>query len=150
MIEYLPNAVQLFLVFMTALSASGLFVAFYTRRALRSRDAEMASVVIESEKIDHHSVALQSLRFELEAAKVEMEKRRLVLVTQEATIRQQRQDLLEAQRMLAVHEATIIQLSKWAEWVTRILDEKGIEAPPPPIPIATVLPVSPPSGTPKE
>lgn len=144
--EYLPDAIQVFIVVLTALSASGLFAALFTRHARKDRADALANVLADTEKIDSHSVALQSLRFELEAAKVEMEKRRLVLVAQEETIRQQKQQLLDAQRMLATHEATIVQLSLWAEWVTKILDDKGIEAPPPPIPI----PVTPPSGTPKE
>ena len=144
--DRVDEVVQLFIIVLTALSASGLFAALFTRRGRKEREAALANVVIDTERIDSHSVALQSLRFELEAAKVEMEKRRLVLVAQEETIRQQKQQLLDAQRMLATHEATIIQLSRWAEWVTKILDDKGIDAPPPPVPI----PVTPPSGTPKE
>ena len=143
---YLPEAIQVFIIILTALSASGLFAAMFTRHARKDREQALAAIMIDSEKIDHHSVTLQSLRYELEAAKIEMEKRRLVLVAQEETIRQQKQELLDAQRMLSAHEATIIQLSRWAEWVTRILDERGIQAPPPPIP----LPVTPPPATQKE
>lgn len=143
---HLPDVIQLFIIVLTALSASGLFAALFTRHARKDRADALASVLADSEKIDSHSVALQSLRFELEAAKVEMEKRRMVLVAQEETIKQQRQELLDAQQRLANHEATIVQFSRWAEWVTRILEDKGIDAPPPPIPI----PVTPPAGSPKE
>ena len=144
--HHYDDVVRAAIVVLTAASVSGLFATIFTRRHLRERDRALQALLIDSEKIDYHSVALQSLRYELEAAKVEMENRRLVLVAQEETIRKQRQELLEAQRMLIDHEATITQLSRWAEWVTRILAEKGIEAPPLPV----SLPVTPLPGTPKE
>lgn len=137
---YLGEVVGFFIVLVTAISASGFFAAVFARRQRLERDEVLRGLGFDEGRIDEHAVALQSLRFELEAAKVEMEKRRAVEVAQEELIRQQQQDLLDARQTLVSHEVTIIQLARWASWATRVLETKGVEAPPPPVPPTFVLP----------
>jgi hypothetical protein len=127
------EALQYFTVLLTAISTSGFIAAWLNRKSRRERLINMQLTSTEVDKLaaDAASVALQSLRSELEAAKADMEKRRAVLVAQEEIIAQQAKELHETKKIVASHEATIHGMMEWCGWVAATLEKQGIAIPEP-------------------
>ena len=128
-----PQVIQILTAVLTAASASGFVAAWFSRKSRRERLADLQFRAREVHKLaaDAASVALQSLRAELEAAREDMEKRRAVLVAQEEIIRKQAEELNSTKKTVASHEATIHGMIEWCGWVTTTLEKQGIAIPDP-------------------
>lgn len=125
--------VEIGTILLTAISTSGFVAAWFARKSRLERTADLHFRSGEVDKIaaDAASVALTSLRSELEAAREDMEKRRSVLVVQEEIIRKQAEELNETKKLVASHEATIHGMMEWCGWVTATLEMQGIPIPGP-------------------
>lgn len=121
-------------ILVTAASSSGLAAAWFNRRSHLERESALEKQSEETDKLktEVSVLVMKALREELEAEQQDAANRRSMIADQAAELQKQAATIKEQGEIIADHEQTILQFSRWAEWVGQILRDRGIPVPPPP------------------
>lgn len=128
------TAREVLTVLITAASSSGLAAAWFNRRSHLERESALEKQSEETDKLkaEVSVLVMKTLRDELEAEQADAADRRKLILEQSAELVKQANLIHDQQRTIADHESTLMQFTLWAEWVVRILRERGISVPNPP------------------
>lgn len=127
------TAVQLGVVIFTTVSTSGVVTALLNRKSKKERAADVRHTEAEYENISAQAAAtaLAALRKELDAANVDLDKRRTVIQGQDQVIDRQQNQLRKMRRYVEACQEQGRALEDWVRTVFSMLETAGNSNVPP-------------------